>query len=117
MLHTLAHYSGLTNLSGPWYGLWSGIGSDIGEVALLAGAWAILRRHNCHVRGCWRIGHRPVEHTPYVVCHRHHPVTAPTAHAVSGHYRVAKNRAEREAAHHDYGTEAAKAAIIREALK
>lgn len=69
---------------GKWvpYDFWSGFGSDISEFALaisLVGVlYALLRRHNCHVHGCWRIGRHKVDGTEYVVCRRHHPTGAPT---------------------------------------
>ena len=31
------HIIGSDNVSGPWYGFWSGFGSDIGELVLLGG--------------------------------------------------------------------------------
>jgi hypothetical protein len=74
----LAHFFGLDNLSGPFYGFWSGIGSDIGEVTVIGAALSIYWKHNCHVKGCWRIGRHQVEGTPHVVCQKHHPDGAPT---------------------------------------
>lgn len=72
MVQALLHLLGVDNLSGPWYGFWSGIGSDLSEIAgLLTVAWIFYRRHNCHVHGCWRIGRHSVEGTPHVVCRRH----------------------------------------------
>lgn len=59
--------------SGPWYGFWSGAGSDIGEVAIIGGLATLIRHHQCHARGCWRIKRHPVDGTPYVVCRKHHP--------------------------------------------
>ena len=44
------------NEGGPYYGFWSGFGSDIGEVTLIAGIGAVVHHHNCHNRGCWRLG-------------------------------------------------------------
>ena len=58
MLHWLSHFFGLDNLSGPFYGFWSGIGSDLdayirdGIILLFA-----LKMWNCHEHGCWRVGH------------------------------------------------------------
>jgi hypothetical protein len=75
MIHLLSHLLGLDNLSGPWYGFWSGFGSDIGELAIVGGLLAMVRRHNCHMHGCWRIGRHPttVNGVQFVVCRRHHP--------------------------------------------
>lgn len=69
-----AHILGLDNLSGPWYGFWSGVGGDL---SLFTVAYALVRRHNCHVQRCWRIGRHPVD-GGYLVCARHHPFGPPT---------------------------------------
>jgi len=74
----LAHVLGMDNLSGPYYGFWSGSGSDIGELAMVGGLVAIVRKHNCHVDKCWRVGRHPVAGTAYVVCRKHHPDGAPS---------------------------------------
>ena len=62
-----------TNGSGPWYGFWSGFGSDLGEGSLLLGVVALYKKHNCHTRRCLRIGKHPVDGTPYIVCAKCHP--------------------------------------------
>ena len=77
--HDILHVIGVQPRSpNTWYNFWSGIGSDIGEVALLGAVVGLWRHHNCHVAGCWRISHRQVEGTPHVVCRKHHPDAAPT---------------------------------------
>jgi hypothetical protein len=63
------HYTGSDNVSGRWYGFWSGFGGDLG---ILAAIGYYLRRHNCHARGCWRIGLRAHE-DGLMFCHHHHP--------------------------------------------
>jgi hypothetical protein len=70
--HWFEVHTGTVNESGPYYGFWSGFGSDIGEATLVAGLFAIWRHHSCHVRGCARLG-RPVAGTPYLACPKHHP--------------------------------------------
>jgi hypothetical protein len=77
-LHWFALHTGSTQtLSGPYYNFWSGFGSDIGEATLVAtvfvGVYTGLRKVNCHTKGCWRIGHHPLEGTPYHLCRHHHP--------------------------------------------
>lgn len=62
---------GAINESNAYYGFWSGFGSDLGEVTLLAGILAAYRHHSCHVRGCARLG-KPVDGTPYLACPKHH---------------------------------------------
>ena len=78
-LHWLAVHTGTVNEAGPYYGFWSGFGSDLGELAIIGGLIGIYRKHNCHVKGCWRIGRHPVEGTDFTVCRPHHPDKAPTA--------------------------------------
>lgn len=67
----VGHFFGLDNGSGPNYLWWSGIGSDISEVAIVGGLIALYRRHVCHLDGCHRIARHTVG--PYAVCTRHHP--------------------------------------------
>lgn len=81
MVRFLLHVLGVDDLSGRWYGWWSGAGSDLGELGIVL---AIVRRHNCHVRGCWRIGRHPLAETEWLVCRRHagkQKLTAATARA------------------------------------
>jgi len=70
LLHWLAVHTGTVNESGPYYGFWSGFGSDLGEVAIVGGLLTMVRKHNCHQRHCWRIGRHLVDGTPW--CNRHH---------------------------------------------
>lgn len=72
----LMHVLGLDNASGAPYLAWSGVGGDLGYLAIIG---TLIRRHNCHVHGCLRVGRHPVTGTDYVVCRRHHPDGAPTA--------------------------------------
>jgi hypothetical protein len=41
------------------------ISGPLADITLLGGAYAILRHHNCHAKGCWRIGRHPVDGTGY----------------------------------------------------
>lgn len=74
----LLHFFGLDSASGPVYLFWSGAGSDVSELTVVAALLAVYRRHNCHVRGCWRIGRVPFTDpgsgVAYLLCRRHHPV-------------------------------------------
>jgi hypothetical protein len=90
--HWLAVHTGTLNEPGPYYGFWSGFGSDIGEVVLIGGLVGIYRKHNCHVKGCWRIAHHPVEGTPWLVCRKHHPKIEekPTAEQVASDHAAAQ---------------------------
>ena len=67
----LLHYTGINDTSGPWYGFWSGFGSDIAEITLVAGVIAFFRHRNCHVKGCWRLGHADPKHG-WPACRLHH---------------------------------------------
>lgn len=83
----IAHWLGLDNPSGPIYLFWSGPFSALpsfGVVGLLAG---LYRKHNCHVRRCWRLGHHRLDGTEWTVCRLHHPDLpnrAPTAAELGG---------------------------------
>lgn len=55
-------------LHGDGYQFWSGVGSG-SPLFVIMGAW--WHHHNCHVRGCYRIGHiDPDVHHP--ACRHHH---------------------------------------------
>lgn len=71
MWHWLQHVTGVDDLSGPWYGWWSGFAGDIPEFAILGGLMGAYRKHACHARWCFRLGHH--RYGEYVVCRRHHP--------------------------------------------
>lgn len=92
--HWVEVHTGTVNESGPYYGFWSGFGSDLGEITLIT---AILtpgilaaRHHNCATRGCWRLtGHTledPDTHVKYRYCHKHHPLI-PNEHEHHGIFR------------------------------
>lgn len=78
----LPHTLGIDDASGAWYLWWSGIGADLGYLAIVGTLAASIRRHNCHVRPCWRIGRFPVAGTHWVVCRAHHPEDEPSAEDV-----------------------------------
>jgi hypothetical protein len=66
-----------TKGSGPYYGFWSGFGSDIAEFAILGaigtGIYQLVKRWNCHEPGCWRVGTHPAAGGQFLLCYRHHP--------------------------------------------
>lgn len=97
-MHWLLHFTGADDLSGPIYGFWSGFGSDLGEIAIIGGLIAIIRRHNCHVRGCWRVGRHPVEGTSFVVCRAHHPDPGPTHQDVLDSHAARNTKPSKSAA-------------------
>lgn len=56
------------------YLFWSGIaGTVIFSTGLYGGILLFARKHNCHVKGCPRLGRYHVNGTPFVVCKPHHP--------------------------------------------
>lgn len=66
-------HTGTVNESGPYYGFWSGFGSDIAEVALIGGLIHMARARNCDVTGCLRLKSYMVDGTPWKACKKHHP--------------------------------------------
>jgi hypothetical protein len=99
--HWLAVHTGTVNEPGPFYGFWSGFGSDIGEATLIGavsvGVYTGARKVNCHTKGCWRIGHHPLEGTPYHLCKHHHPDVpvegASIEHILAQHKKFKDNQA------------------------
>ena len=72
----LASYDFPSYLLHPFWGwgyqFWSGIGSDLSEITLLAGLYMLYKKHNCHERWCWRLSWHP-DLSGHPVCKRHHP--------------------------------------------
>jgi hypothetical protein len=91
LLHWLAVHTGTVDESGPYYGFWSGFGSDLGEVAIVGGLLTMVRRHNCEVRGCWRLGRHKTA-AGHAVCRRHHPDDHLTAQRVEEEHRASLKR-------------------------
>lgn len=73
VLHWLAVHTGTVNEPGPYYGFFSGFGSDLGEVTLLVGLVTALRHLNCAAPGCPRIGKHSTADGTHRLCRRHHP--------------------------------------------
>jgi hypothetical protein len=70
-------HTGTINEPGPYYGFWSGFGSDLAEFSILgaigAGVYQLVKKYNCHEPGCWRIGNHPAAGGQFLLCYRHHP--------------------------------------------
>ena len=68
MGHWLQIHTGTVNEPGPYYGFWSGFGSDLEEFGILgaigAAIYSLFRKYNCHEPGCWRIGNPPGRRRP-----------------------------------------------------
>jgi hypothetical protein len=90
----LLHVLGLDNASGPLYLFPSGWGSILIPPLLTAVpiVWVLLRRHNCHTRGCLRIGRHKVPGTEFICCARHTPGGAPTHEDVIKAHHAARRR-------------------------
>ena len=70
-------HTGTINESGPYYGFWSGFGSDIEEFGILgavgAAIYQLVKKYNCHEPRCWRIGQYSAADGQFLLCYRHHP--------------------------------------------
>ena len=75
--HWLQVHTGTINETGPYYGFWSGFGSDLTEFgiigAIATGVYQLVRKYNCHYPGCWRVGNHPAAGGQFSLCYRHHP--------------------------------------------
>ena len=103
--HWLQVHTGIINESGPYYGFWSGFGSDIEEFGILgaigAAVYQLVKKYNCHEPGCWRIGNHPAAGGQFVLCYRHHPDyrgKKPTHELIE---RLHQQHLERQAVLHD----------------
>jgi hypothetical protein len=77
MGHWIRVHTGIYNESGPYYGFWSGFGSDLEEFGILgaiaAAIYSMFKKYNCHEPSCWRIGNHPAADGQFHLCYRHHP--------------------------------------------
>ncbi len=86
--HWLAIHTGTVNESGPWYGFFSGFGSDIGEVTLIGVAIGGFHHLNCASPRCPRLGKHTPDGTTHKMCRKHykqitgHDVTLEHIHAL-----------------------------------
>jgi hypothetical protein len=75
--HWLAVHTGTVNEPGPYYGFWSGFGSDLAELSILGaigtGVYQLVKKYNCHEPGCWRVGTHPAAGGQFLLCYHHHP--------------------------------------------
>jgi hypothetical protein len=103
--HWLGVHTGATNESGPYYGFWSGFGSDIAEFGILGAIgtaiYQLVKKYNCHEPGCWRVGTHSAAGGEFLLCYRHHPDyhgSKPTHDLI---VRMHREHAERQAAMHN----------------
>jgi hypothetical protein len=102
--HWLAVHTGTVNESGPYYGFWSGFGSDIAEFGILGAIgtaiYQLVKKYNCHEPGCWRVGTHQAAGGQFLLCYRHHPDfhgLKPTHDLIA---RMHQEHAEQQAAIH-----------------
>lgn len=88
-MHFLSHWLGLDNASGSLYLFWSGILGDFGLLGVLT---STMRKHNCEVHRCWRIGRHRTD-AGHAVCRKHHPDDKLTADAVAAAHAAARTAA------------------------
>jgi hypothetical protein len=104
MGHWLEVRTGVVNEPGPYYGFWSGFGSDLEELGILgaigAAIYQLVKKYNCHEPSCWRIGSHPAADGQFNLCYRHHPDfqgKKPTHELIA---RLHREHLERQAAIH-----------------
>jgi hypothetical protein len=85
----LLHYLGIDDVSGSWYGFWSGFGSDLGEFAIVFSLFSLVKHRTCEVHHCWRLGVHATA-ANHRVCRRHHPDDHLTASAVREAHHAAR---------------------------
>ena len=97
-------HTGTINEPGPYYGFWSGFGSDLTEFgiigAIATGVYQLVKKYNCHQPGCWRVGNHQAAGGQFSLCYRHHPDyqgKKPTAELIQ---RLHREHVERQAAIH-----------------
>jgi hypothetical protein len=100
--HWLQVHTGIVNETGPYYGFWSGFGSDLTEFgvigAIATAAYQLVKKYNCHYPGCWRVGNHQAAGGQFSLCYRHHPDyqgKKPTADLI---HRLHREHMERQAA-------------------
>ena len=71
----LLDFFGIRNEGGYGYGFFSGVGSDLGELALFGAIVGAYRHVNCHIKGCARFAHHEyeIDGVKYKLCRKHHP--------------------------------------------
>ena len=103
--HWLAVHTGTIDESGPYYGFWSGFGSDLAEFGILGAigtaVYQLVKKYNCHEPGCWRVGTHPAAGGQFLLCYRHHPDFQGTKPSHDLIARMHQQHAEHDAAIRD----------------
>lgn len=102
--HWWAVHTGTVNESGPYYGFFSGFGSDLGEatlvVGVISGVLMAYRKLNCHEPTCRRLGLHPTADGMFHLCRHHHPDLAhlagkkPSLEFIHNHHHAARGDAQ-----------------------
>lgn len=75
-MHWFIHVLGIDTQQSYAYDFWSGIGPVLfGQFPILVGLIIGLKHRNCHVKGCWRLGHPDPTHG-FPACRKHHTHTS-----------------------------------------
>lgn len=96
LLHGIAQFFGLTNGTSRAYLFWSGIGSDLGELAIIGGLVQLYRQHNCREHRCPRLGlhtYADADGQIHPVCRLHHPLMGKGHHI---HFAEMHRKKERQ---------------------
>lgn len=73
MWQAILHWTGVDTQQSYFYDFWSGIGPVIfGQLPILISLLLYFRHHNCHIKGCWRLGHPDPRGGGFPACKRHH---------------------------------------------
>jgi hypothetical protein len=78
MLHGIAIWFGLTNPAGHAYLFWSGIGGDLGLIAVPLVAMEYIRRNTCDIPKCYNLAKIKTKDKwgdSHSVCQKHRPET------------------------------------------
>jgi hypothetical protein len=70
--HWLLGVLGVQTSSSKAYNFWSGVAGDLSGFGIFGAMAMMVRRHNCEVKGCWRLGRHQTA-AGHNVCRRHHP--------------------------------------------
>lgn len=61
----------------PTHGGYNFVSGPLADITLFtafaSGLILFLRKHNCHVQGCWRLQWHPHPDSGHPVCRKHHP--------------------------------------------
>jgi hypothetical protein len=97
-------HTGTVNEPGPYYGFWSGFGSDLTEFGIIGaistGVYQLVKKYNCHYPGCWRVGNHQAAGGLFSLCHLHHPDYQGKKPTVELIQRLHREHLERQAAIH-----------------